>query len=389
MGNFIITKNKEFFKKIGDYNYCNLEEMELPEVIAYDSETSGLDYLTDTVFSIQLGTGKNNYLIDLQEHNNSLFVKDKQIFIQEVFSYLKDKTLIFHNALFDLSFLYRAGFYPDKIYDTMIASKILYNGDRTVFSHSFGSVMLRELKIKYDKSEQENINKVKLTKPSYIAYCFQDVDKLSELHQVLYSKLYEYDSLTTYKTNCDFVLAIAYMKLCGLPIDKNYWKSKMEIDDLNNRKQEQLIIEYIYDNLPKYRYNQLSLFEEVSKKINVQLSSVKQMIPIFKNLGINVKTDDDKESIEENVINKSNHEFVSMWLKYKQFQHRITTFGESILNKIRYNHIYSDFNTIVDTGRMVSRKGEINFLNLPSDKETRDCFRAMKGYKMIGCDYDS
>lgn len=201
--------------------------------------------------------------------------------------------------------------------------------------------------------------------------------------------MYEYDSLTTYKTNCDFVLAVAYMKLCGLPIDKNYWRSKMEVDDLNNRKQEQLIIEYIYDNLPKYRYNQLSLFEEVSKKINVQLSSVKQMIPIFKNLGINVKTDDDKESIEENVINKSNHEFVSMWLKYKQFQHRITTFGESILNKIRYNHIYSDFNTIVDTGRMVSRKGEINFLNLPSDKETRDCFRAMKGYKMIGCDYDS
>lgn len=41
MPNYIITKNKEFFQKIGTYNYCNLEDMILPDTIAYDSETTG------------------------------------------------------------------------------------------------------------------------------------------------------------------------------------------------------------------------------------------------------------------------------------------------------------------------------------------------------------
>lgn len=39
--NFIITGRKHYFQKIGEYNYCSLEEMELPDTIAFDSETTG------------------------------------------------------------------------------------------------------------------------------------------------------------------------------------------------------------------------------------------------------------------------------------------------------------------------------------------------------------
>jgi hypothetical protein len=41
MANYIITRNKEVFSKIGNYNYCNLEDMVLPETIAVDTETTG------------------------------------------------------------------------------------------------------------------------------------------------------------------------------------------------------------------------------------------------------------------------------------------------------------------------------------------------------------
>jgi len=42
---------------------------------------------------------------------------------------------------------------------------------------------------------------------------------------------------------------------------------------------------------------------------------------------------------------------------------------------------------MVDTARLSTRKGEINFLNFPSDKITRYCFKANEGNVMIVCDY--
>lgn len=40
MGNYIITKTPEFFKKIRQFNFCQLEDMILPEVLAIDTETT-------------------------------------------------------------------------------------------------------------------------------------------------------------------------------------------------------------------------------------------------------------------------------------------------------------------------------------------------------------
>lgn len=40
MSNYIITKHLEFFKKIGNYNYCDLEDMVLSNTIAIDTETT-------------------------------------------------------------------------------------------------------------------------------------------------------------------------------------------------------------------------------------------------------------------------------------------------------------------------------------------------------------
>lgn len=40
MAEYIITKNKSFFEKIGEYQYCQLDDMILPEMLACDSETN-------------------------------------------------------------------------------------------------------------------------------------------------------------------------------------------------------------------------------------------------------------------------------------------------------------------------------------------------------------
>lgn len=386
MANYIITKNKPYFEKIGKYNYCDLEDMILTNQIAIDLETTGLSSFDDDMFSVQIGTGKNNYLIDLQDYSSSLFPKEN-LYFKQVIPYLTNKVLIGHNLKFDMSFFYKNNFYPDLIFDTMIASQIYYNGDETIFSHSLGKVMERELKVDMDKSEQKNIYKVRLSTPLAIEYCFNDVDRLLELHDFLFQKLRTVGSIETYFLNCEFLKSLVYMERCGIPLDKKMWLAKMENDKKLSSQHKKTIIEYIYDNIPKFRDNQLSLFD-LDKKVLIQISSPKQMIKVFQELKIPCKNDEGKDSIKEDVIDKSGHEFVELWLKYQEAEHNVTTFGEKILNKSINDRLYTQFKPMVNTCRIATRTGEINFLNFPANENTRDCFKSGPGYKMVAADYE-
>jgi DNA polymerase I-like protein with 3'-5' exonuclease and polymerase domains len=388
--NYIITKHPEFFHKIipeelnitKTISFCNLEDMILPDKIALDTETTGLIPRHEKLFCVQIGTGENNYIIHLYDDNYNF---------KDLPPYINDKIIVGHNILFDLGFMYHQGFFPKEVRDTFLASKILYNGEVEAphfipYKHDFGSVMKRELGFIYDKTDQKNIHLVKLSQKSTIQYSFNDVDKLLTLEQNLYDKLNKRGSTATYLLHCRYIKALAYMEQCGMPISSNKWKAKMATDIMNSLKWKQNIEEYIFDKLPTYRDLQIDMFEE-SKRITVSLTSSKQMLPVFNKFGIDTKDKDGKDSIEENIISKSKHEFVEMWLKFQESNHRVTTFGEKLFNKIENERIYTNFNPMVDTARLSTRKGQINFLNFPSDEETRNSFVANKGNKMIVCDW--
>lgn len=375
---YIITKNREYFS-FGNYNFCELEDMKLPETLAYDSETTGLAARHNEIFCCQIGTGKNNYIIHLYDDNYTF---------EDVIPYLKDRILIGHNLLFDLGFMYKHNFFPKKVKDTMLASKILYNGDVFNIKHDFGSVMKRELNVIYDKTDQKNISTVKLSQPSTIKYSFNDVDRLLKLHTALENKIKAGGYNKTYELQCRYIRALAYIEQCGLPISSKAWKEKMELDVKNTMLSAEEITEYIYDKLPKFRDNQIDMFS-TQKRIKISLTSPIQMVNVFKALGINTLDDEGKDSINENIISKSKHEFVEMWLKFQESGHRVSTFGENIYKKIENERIYTNFNPMVDTSRISSRRGEINFLNFPADSVTRDCFQANTGNKMIVCDFSA
>jgi DNA polymerase I-like protein with 3'-5' exonuclease and polymerase domains len=381
--NYIITKNRSYFEKIGEYNYCSLEDMILGDVISLDTETTGLQPRNCDIFCVQLGTGDNNYIIVM--YNDDYEFKD-------VVPYITGKTLIGHNILFDLGFMYKYGFYPKKVYDTMIASKILYNGalDKenhfAPYANDFGSVMKRELNVVYDKTDQKNIHLVKLSQPSTIEYSFNDVDRLKKLHTHLLKKLESGGFTDTYYLHCRYIRALAYMEQCGLPISSEAWKNKMIEDVDNTFKWKKTIEEYIYDKLPQYADAQIDMFDD-KKRIHVSINSPLQMIKVFNAFKIPTKDKDGKDSIGENIISKSKHEFVKMWLSFQEANHRVTTFGETIYKQIENERLYTNFNPMVDTARLSTRKGNINFLNFPSDSVTRNCFVANEGNVMVVCDY--
>jgi len=384
--NYILTKRQDYFNLIGDYDFCNIDDVVLPKKIAVDTETTGLQcYHTDKgfrgadLFAIQIGTGSHNYLFDLEGGYTP----------KQVFDLLKGKILVLQNAIFDIRFMFKHGFIPYSIRDTFLASKILYNGARDgVYSHNFGAIMFRELGIKYDKSVQKNIAKNKLGNKQAIQYCFNDVDRLLELEDTLFTKIKEEGQLETYKLQCRATLPLAYMEMCGLPLSKIRWKDKILRDKKAIETVEKEIINYIQENLPKYIDNQINMFSS-EVRLNLNLNSTTQMIPVFKDLEINILNDKNKESLNEKVVSKNKHPFVDLWLKRQKLQKALSTFGENVLEKAIEGRIYTSFNPMVDTSRISCRKGGINFLNFPRDKVTRSSFVASKGYKMVGADYSN
>ena len=375
--NFIITKTPEFFQKIGDYQYCTLKDMMLPEIIAIDTETTSLKPVLGDIFAIQIGTGENNYLIHCYDNN---YTPD------DLFPYLEDKVLIGHNLTFDLGFFYKYNWYPEKVKDTFIASKIIYNGIKQ-YRHDFGTVFERELGIIYDKTEQKNIHKTKLSNAATIQYCFNDVDRLIELHTFLENKITTEGYKETYDLHCEYIKALAYMEQCGVPISEEKWKNKIVQDKEVLRQKEKAVRDYIIKKLPQFHSIQLDLFSS-EPYIELDLSSPKQMIPVFQALNINCIDDEQKDSISENVIKKTKHEFVDIWLEYQSAKHDVTTFGQNILDKLINSRIYTSYNPILDTARISSRKGDVNTLNLPANQRTRECIVAKPGFKMIVADYD-
>ena len=376
--NYIITKTPDFFFHLIDQiNFCQLEDMILPEVLAIDLETTELKPILGDIFAIQIGTGVNNYLIHCYDNN---YVP------QNIIPYLEDKILIGHNITFDLGFFYKYGFYPEKVKDTFIASKILYNGLKE-YRHDFGTVFERELGINYDKSEQKNINKIKLSTSKSIEYCFNDVDRLIELYTHLETKIIEGGFQDTYNLHCEYIKALAYMEQCGVPLSKEKWLQKIELDKQVLKEKEQLVSNYITKNLPQFHQQQLDLFN-TEPILGLDLTSPKQMIPVFQALKINCIDDEGKDSISENVIKKTKHEFVNIWLEYQSAKHDVTTFGNNIFEKVIDGRIYTGYNPILDTARISSRKGDVNTLNLPANQRTRECIEAKSGFKMIVADYE-
>lgn len=377
--NYIITNNRQFFDDLGDYNYCNLEDMVLPKVIAIDSETTALNNREGRMFAYQIGTGKNNYLIDMQDHNNGLD-------FQEVVPYLKDRVLVGQNIVFDLTFMYSQGFYPNRVLDTFLASKLLYNGKKT-FRHDFGTIMERELNVKYVKDEQKTIHITQLRTARAIQYSFDDVDRLLELMNHLWSKIKVAGMELTANIHFEYIKGLAYMENCGMPFSTERWEAKLAQDTIDLKESTAEVVKYIYDTLPQFRYMQMDMFSD-EIKILPKLSSNKQMLPVFGALEINTTTDKGKDSIGEDTIKMTPHPFVDIWLKFKSAQHSINNFGQSILDKVVDGRIYTSFNPILDTARISTRRGGINFLNFPANKQTRAGIKAKEGYSMIVADYD-
>lgn len=384
------------------------EEIEVQDIISYfknhkfialDTETSGLDPHSCELLSIQFGDFDQQFVV---EYSPNILEKLKPLLLR------KDVVWVLQNAKFDLQFFYKHDIILENIFDTYLAEGVLYCGFDDVKLPNYVRKSLDVLVLKYcgvllNKSIRGTINRVGLT-DKVIEYGANDVKYLIPVMTSQMVKIKEDGLWGAVKLDNKFVKVLAYIEYCGIYLNKKKWLAKMEDDSKKLSDMEFALNKWVFERFgDKYVNKQLDLFS-AAKRCSLNWSSSKQIIPIFKELGVDTKVRDKKtgkmkDSIEAKHIVKQVHvsPLIQMYIDYKKAQKLVTTYGQNFLDAInpKTGRIHATFWQIMNTGRTSCGSGDnkdddnsINLQNIPSDKITRGCFtNQFENTILVDCDY--
>jgi len=395
---YLVTNQKSAFNSDA-YQFATIEEcieyFEDKEEVALDTETMGFDPYTKEVLSLQLGDEERQYVIDTTNISMKRF---KEL--------IESKTILMQNAKFDLRFLYHQRIVPKKVYDTMLVERILHTG----IDHArkaLDYLVYKYCKQNLDKTVRGDIHKEGLS-TRVIKYAADDVKYLHEIKRKQMQKVDELSLNRAVALDNEYVKVLAYIEYCGVKLDTIAWQKKCDEDKQNLAKIKEQLDNFILDDtsgkFSKFVDDQLDLFD-TRRKTKINWNSEKQVIPLFKQIGINTQTKDKKsglmkDSVEKKVIasQKDKHPIVPIYLKYKEAEKLVSTYGENWFGYINpvTKRIHTNYTQIMNTGRLSSgQKGNPkkgikqlpNMQNVPSDDRTRHCFIANKEYTLIVADY--
>ena len=427
---YLVSRNKALFSP-ENYSQVDFDTalsiLKPLTLVQLDTETEGLNCHSKGILTIQLGNRDNQVVFDW----TTLSSNEKE----QLKEYLENPDIILlgWNLAFDLCFLYKQNIWPKNILDGMIIDKLIFLGyphTLTIdqYSNQFGYLKViskdgtghyelsyslkaaaqRWCNIDIDKSVRGKIISQGLTE-DVVVYAANDVRWIEDIYNEQCKELTKQNLHKAVRFECEFIKCIAYTKYCGLHLDINKWKAKMDKDLNDLNKALDSLNDYVL-NLYKENPQEYKKFIEYSEPdffgfyksgyiCNINWSSSKQVISLFELLGINVNTFDkktkkEKKSIEEKQIapQKDKFEIISLFLEYQRASKVVSTYGQNWLDAVNETtgRIHPEYYSIgTDTSRVSSGGGlsGINAQTLPHDADTRACFTAEEGNVWISCDY--
>lgn len=402
---FLVTNQKQLFDN-DTYKVISVEEslrlLEPLSIVGLDSETTGLDPYTKELKLLQLGCSDFQVVIDCTTVN-----------ILDYKDYLESSRLfVGWNLKFDLKWLFKYHIVPRRVYDGFLAEKLMWLGYPPGFhSMSLKSAGERYLGIELDKTVRGQIIWKKELTNEIVEYSANDVRYLEQIMDAQRKELKEKELLIAIEYENRFVLPLSYCEFCGIKLDVAKWEEKMKKDKetLNTAlsKLNSWVIEH-FPNDKRFTYVNLqgSLFDgfNTDPVCTINWNSTKQVIPLFEELGFDLKvkdkeTGETKKSVDAKVIKPQKHisTIAPIYLEYRAAQKVVSTYGENFLEQINpvsgrlhtnYQQLGADTTRITSGGKDKGANIEyINFLNFPSDAETRACIVAEPGNRWISIDY--
>lgn len=392
---YLVTKQQSLWTS-DRYKVISAEEaLELLaplSVVELDTETMGLDPYTKELLTVQLGCAEFQVVIDCTSVDIHLFKE-----------YMENPQRMFlgWNIKFDLKFLYHQRIVPLRVYDGYLAEKLLWLGyPAGMHEMSLKAASINYLGVDMDKSVRGKIIQTGLTE-DVIVYAAGDVSYLGKIRDKQLIELEKKGLLKAIDFENEFVKCLAYIEYCGAKLDVDKWKIKMATNLNNLEKYEAELNEWVEESEYSSKYCSVNiqgdLFNgfDTKPRCHINWTSPQQVIPLFEELGLNLKVLDKKtkhykKSVDIKVVEPqaSKSPLIPIYIKYKKAAIIVNTFGQKFLNLINpvTGRIHANFNQLgTDTGRLSST--EPNLQNLPHDAQTRACFVSDKGNRWISADY--
>lgn len=384
-------------------------------IIQYDSETGGRDCHLCDLLCAQFG----NDAADAR-----IVVDCTTVDIKLYKEALETKWVIGQNLKFDLQFLYNYGIIPRKVYDTMIVEQLLHLGYPSgIISYALNAIAERRLGVNIDKTVRGEIIWRGLDE-RVIIYAAGDVTYLEKIMRSQLEDCRKKDCLIGARLECDFVPVIAYLEWCGIKLDEDKWKAKMDKDSKCLQSAKMALDKFVTSNpkLNKYYYvnNQGDLFGGFNTDpiCSINWSSSRQVVQLAKELGFDTtvqdkKTGEDKDSVLEKHLKGQkgiNDEFLKLYFDYQEYAKVVSSFGQGHLDAInpktgRIHTVYRQLGTI--SGRMscgsqqpntdlakfkqipAKRCTSPNMQQLPHDAVTRSCFVSEPNNVFVSVDWSA
>jgi len=361
--------------------------------IAVDIETRGLDPHQHELIMFQFGDQFRQFVIDT-----------RVVDITGIIPYLEGRTIIGQNLKFEYKFLrHNHGILLDKIKDTLIQEKCLYNG--LYNSYSLKALAKRYLNYEADKTIRMRFLEIgdKKFSKDEIIYGAYDVilPMLINAKQEIEIKAREKQRLVDLEHQ--MVKVLGDMEYRGLFFDKSKWEHLYTLNLLEYEVRKQPLNDFIFNNnITEFIEKQADMFD-TSQKVSISWSSPKQVISLFRSLGVcpKAKSKTTKKmayTVEAKVLKVSllttnkeadplHKQFIKEYIAFKEYEQRVTTFGIKFFKHVNpvTGRLHSSYNQIINTGRMSSSAP--NLQNIPSDPRYRECFTAPIGYKIVNADY--
>lgn len=355
------------------------------DVYGLDTETAGLDFVSDPILMLQLGNEHLQFVIDCRT-----LTTDEKLKLKTA---LEDPQplKILHNAKFDYLFLRKwLDIKLTNIFDTFIAEKILHCGKEN-YGFSLAAVCSRYLNVTLNKSEQNRF--IGLTgQPftlSQIHYGARDVVQLLKIREHQLFQLALKQLVTVNRMEQALLPILAEIEFEGLTLDKQAWLSLSKVNtslakDFERKLDGILLADPMFEDC-KARI-QLDLFAPVEelKQSNVNWNSPTQVLKLFKRIVPEIETVSEKKIVKY----RFKHPLIDQYIKFKKTGKLATAFGSDFFKYVRADgKIHTRFSQILDTGRMSSQ--EPNMQQIPGNNAFRNCFITEPGWVFVSSDFSS
>lgn len=224
---YLVSKQTTLFSKFSRITVEeSLEIINSWGSIQYDSETLGKDAHVGKPLSAQFGA---------PDKSIQIVVDWTTIDIRLYKDVLERKLLVGQNLKFDLQWLFNYGIVPLNVYDTMIAEQLIYLGFPPAGKPGGISYALNEIAMRYlgkyiDKTVRGQIQYRGLD-DDVIEYAANDVVDLVDIAKKQIEICKKRRCMRALQIEMGFVPVIAYLEWCGIKLDVDKWKAKMEKDE--------------------------------------------------------------------------------------------------------------------------------------------------------------